>query len=289
MRDFEGKVAVVTGAASGMGRAFAERFAQEGMKVVLADVERDALDAAVLELQRGEHQVIGVLTDVSKADSVDELARAAIDAYGKVHLLCNNAGVAGENALIWEETPRDWEWLMGVNLYGVVNGLRTFVPLMLSHGEEGHIVNTASIAGLGNGWGIYGVTKHAVIALTESLSSGLRLIDAPIKASVLCPGGVNTRIVDGVRNRPPALTDNVATPPSLAADGLRRYNDRMRAAVGIGKEPSEIAEILIEGIRREEFYILTHPEEEEERVRQRAEQIISRQPPIPSRFLSSDA
>src|SRR3954469_15008950 len=104
MRDFEGKVAVVTGAASGMGRAFAERFAQEGMKVVLADVERDALDAAVLELQRGEHQVIGVLTDVSSAEAVDELARAAIDAYGKVHLLCNNAGVAGENALIWEET-----------------------------------------------------------------------------------------------------------------------------------------------------------------------------------------
>jgi NAD(P)-dependent dehydrogenase (short-subunit alcohol dehydrogenase family) len=192
MQDFEGKVAVVTGAASGMGRAFAERFAQEGMKVVLADIEEAPLEHAVTELRQAEHDVLGVVTDVASPESVEALARKAVEAYGKVHIVCNNAGVAGERGLVWEETPQFWKWMMGINFEGVLNGIRTFVPLMLEHGKEGHIVNTASIAGLGPGWGVYGVTKHAVIALTEWLAMNLQMVDAKVNASVLCPGGVAT-------------------------------------------------------------------------------------------------
>ncbi|HWC29553.1 MAG TPA: SDR family NAD(P)-dependent oxidoreductase, partial [Dehalococcoidia bacterium] len=182
MQNFEGKVAVVTSAASGIGRALAERFANEGMRVVLADVEEPALETAVRELTQAEHEVIGVQTDVSKRESVEELARQAIDAFGKVHVLCNNAGVGGGRGLLWEMTLNDWEWTFGVNFWGVLYGIRTFVPLMLSHGEEGHVVNTASMAGITPGGGPYGVTKHAVVALSEGLYLNLRMIQAKIGA-----------------------------------------------------------------------------------------------------------
>ncbi len=289
MQDFEGKVAVITGAASGMGRAFAERFAQEGMKVVLADVEEPALEQAVTELKHKEYDVLGVLTDVSKQEAVENLAQRAIEAYGKVHIVCNNAGVGGEGGMIWEETPKFWDWMMGVNFWGVVNGIRVFVPKMLEHGEEGHIINTASIAGLGSGWGIYGVTKHAVIAMTEWLSQNLQMVDANINASVLCPSGVATNIINGMRNRPAELTDDPATTPaSIEAARLKRYRQRMIQAVSAGKQPSEIAEIVLDAIKNNDFYILTHPEQEENRVRVRAEQIISRKAPTPSRLIMDD-
>jgi NAD(P)-dependent dehydrogenase (short-subunit alcohol dehydrogenase family) len=288
MREFEGRVAVVTGAASGMGRAFAERFAAEGMKVVLADIEKPVLEATILDLQHKEYDVVGVHTDVSSQASIEELGRQAIDAYGKVHTLCNNAGVAGERGMVWEETPKAWDYMMGVNFWGVVHGIRAFVPMMLAHGEEGHIVNTASIAGLGPGWGIYGVTKHAVIALTEWLSQNLQMVDAKIGASVLCPSGVATNITSTWRNRPPELQEEPATAPSIEEARLQRYRRRMREAVAAGKQPHEIAEILLNGIRNNDFYILTHPEQEESRVRSRAELIISRAPPAPSRLIVDD-
>ena len=288
MQDFEGKVAVVTGAASGMGRAMAERFAQEGMKVVLADWEQAPLETAVTELKHKEYDVLGVLADVSKQASVEDLARRAIDAYGKVHIVCNNAGVAGERGMIWEETDRQWSYMMGVNFWGVVYGIRVFVPHMLSHGEEGHIVNTASIAGLGTGWGVYGVTKHAVIAMTEWLSQNLQMVDSKINASVLCPSGVATNITNVNRMRPPELQEDPKTPPSIQAARMRRYRERMTAAVAAGKQPAEIAEIVLDAIKNNDFYILTHPDQEEMRVRARAEQIIARKAPRPSSLLMDD-
>jgi NAD(P)-dependent dehydrogenase (short-subunit alcohol dehydrogenase family) len=288
MQNFEGKVAVVKGAASGMGRAMAERFAQEGMKVVLADWEQAPLETAVTELKHKEHDVLGVLADVSKQASVGELARRAIDAYGKVHIVCNNAGVAGERGLIWEETDRQWSYMMGVNFWGVVYGIRVCGPHMLSHGEECHIVNTASIAGLGTGWGIYGVTKHAVVAMTEWLSQNLQMIDSKINASVLCPSGVATNITNVNRMRPPELLEDANTPPSIQAERMKRYRERMTAAVAAGKQPAEIAQIVLDAIKNNDFYILTHPEQEEMRVRARAEQIIARKAPRPSALLMDD-
>jgi NAD(P)-dependent dehydrogenase (short-subunit alcohol dehydrogenase family) len=288
MQNFEGKVAVVTGAASGMGRAFAERFAAEGMKVVLADIEEPVLEATVLELKHKEYDVLGVPTDVSKQESVEELAQRAIEAYGKIHVVCNNAGVGGERGMIWEETPKAWDYMMGVNFWGVLHGIRVFVPKMLEHGEEGHIVNTASIAALGPGWGIYGVTKHAVMAMTEWLSQNLQMIDAKINASVLCPSGVATNITSTWRNRPEELQEDASTPSSVQEGRLKRYRQRMTEAVAAGKQPPEIAEIVLDAIKNNDFYILTHPEQEEWRVRSRAEQIVSRKGPTPSRLIMED-
>jgi NAD(P)-dependent dehydrogenase (short-subunit alcohol dehydrogenase family) len=288
MKDFEGKVAVVTGAASGMGRAIAERFAQEGMKVVLADIEEAPLERAVTELRQAESEVLGVLTDVSKQESVEALAARTVEAYGKVHVVCNNAGVAGERGMIWEETQRFWDYMMGVNFWGVVHGVRVFTPLMLSHGEEGHIVNTASIAGLGSGWGVYGVTKHAVIAMTEWLAQNLQMIGSRIQAAVLLPSGVATNITTLDRSRPPELMEDASTPASVQATRMKRYRERMTAAVAAGKQPSEIADIVLEALRNDDFYILTHPQQEEDRVRARAEQIIGRKAPQPSSLLMDD-
>ncbi len=229
MRNFEGKVAVVTGGASGIGRALAERFAAEGMKVVLADIEEPVLEATVMELKHREFDVIGVRTDVSKQESVENLAQRAIEAYGKVNIVCNNAGVSGQRGMIWEETQKAWDYMMGVNFWGVVHGIRVFVPHMLEHGDESHIINTASTAGLGPGWGIYGVTKHAVVAMTEWLSQNLQMVEANISASMLCPGAVATNVTTRFRNRPPELQGRVYTakraadahhPPSGADEGV---------------------------------------------------------------------
>ncbi len=174
MRDFAGKVAVVTGAASGIGFGLASRFAEEGMRVVLADVEEPALEAAVTRLRERDFDVVGVLTDVSDADSVQALADKTLAHFGKVHVVCNNAGVGGGFGKIWEASLKDWQWALNVNLWGVIHGVRTFVPIMLEQGEDGHVVNTASIAGLVPGTRVYSVTKHAVVALSEALYHNLR-------------------------------------------------------------------------------------------------------------------
>ena len=188
MRDFEGKVAVVTGAASGMGRAFAQRFAEEGMRVVLADIEKPALDAAVAELRQQEHDVIGVQTDVSNIASVENLARETIAAYGKVHVVCNNAGVTKHTGeAVWELTDNDWQWLVGVNFWGVVHGIRVFVPLMLEHGEDAHVVNTASMAGLVVGSGAYGAAKHAVVSFPRASTS---TCSGAASSASACPASV---------------------------------------------------------------------------------------------------
>jgi NAD(P)-dependent dehydrogenase (short-subunit alcohol dehydrogenase family) len=281
MKDFEGKVAVVTGAASGIGLGMATRFAQEGMKVVLADVEQPALDAAVLQLQRAEHQVIGVHADVSDGKSVDALAKAALDAYGAVHVLCNNAGVGGGRGLLWESTMKDWQWVFGVNFWGVLHGIRTFVPIMLSQGEEGHIVNTASLAGLAPGSGIYAVTKHAVVSLTEALNANLRMIQSKIGVSCLCPGFVKTNILNAERNRPTEWSNEGAEAPLNPAEEMfRKY---MEDSVAAGMAPEQVGDIVLQGIRDDRFWILTS-EQFDTVVQMRMESILSRTNPAPPRL-----
>jgi NAD(P)-dependent dehydrogenase (short-subunit alcohol dehydrogenase family) len=278
MKDFKDKVAVVTGGASGIGRGMAERFGEEGMKVVLADVEEQALKQAEAEFREKGVDVLGVLTDVSKPEDIEKLAQEALEAFGKVHVVCNNAGVAGAWGPTWENTLDDWNWIMGVNLWGVIYGVRTFLPIMLKQEEEGHIVNTASLAGLMPGQGIYGVTKQAVVALSESLYNELHLMNAKIGVSVLCPGWVNTKIADASRNRPAELAKTVGT----AVDDQRQQvvNDIVRNFLKNGLAPSEIARQVFEAIRDDQLYIITHPEMDFI-FQERFDNIINRRNPKP--------
>ena len=212
MKEFKGKVAVITGGASGIGRAIADRCVQEGINVVLADIEEASLATAEEELKAAGANVLAVRTDVSKRAEVERLARQSFDAFGQVHLLFNNAGVAAGGAP-WEATWNDWEWVMGVNLWGVLYGVKVFTPLMLAQNTECHIVNTSSAAGLivGSGSAPYAVTKHAVVALSESMYLALEQRKSLVKVSVLCPGVVRTNIFNVERNRPPELR-NEAVP-----------------------------------------------------------------------------
>jgi len=272
MDQFEGKTAVVTGAASGIGLALAERFAAARMQVVLADVQQDALDRAVAKLEQRQAPVLGVLTNTMVEESVRSLAERAVAEFGKVHILCNNAGVAstrgGRGTAIWEVPAADWDWVMGVNFYGVLYGLQAFVPHMLAHGEPGHIVNTASLAGLMPGGGSYGVSKHGVLCLTETLYNDLKARDAKVSASVLCPGFVNTNIFDAERNRPRDLASAVNPIP----------NEQMQVARGMlaqGKDPADIAEAVFQSIRDDRLYVLPHPAWDDF-VRARVEHVLAR-------------
>ncbi|MQA00524.1 MAG: SDR family NAD(P)-dependent oxidoreductase [Dehalococcoidia bacterium] len=278
MRDFHGRVAVVTGAASGIGRGLAARFAAEGMKVVLADVEKEALVLAAAELEQQGADVLAVETDVASRESVDALRDAAIEHFGRVHVLCNNAGVAGGGGgPLWTATPNDWKWVVDVNLMGVVHGIQSFIPAMLDHGEEGHIVNTSSVLGLGTGGGsVYGVTKHAVTRLTEGLYYDLQAAGANLGVSVLCPGLIATRIIEADRNRPPALRDDVQ--PTEEMQQRRRASVEHWARDGM--PPEEVAEIVLEAVRERRFYILTHPAYRA-RVEERMRAILDGSPPPP--------
>lgn len=268
MRNFEGKVAVVTGAASGIGRAIAERLAQEGMSVVLADFEAGALEATERDFRLREFDVFAVLADVARRESVQELCRRSLERYGDVHILVNNAGVADtQRVAIWDEPLGDFDWVLGINLWGVIHGLQAFVPAMLRHGQPGHIVNTASVAGLIPGRGIYGLSKHAVVALTEALYQDLGDVGSNLHTSVLCPPFVKTRIFDSARNRPGVTTFQSLSTPEILQRAL---------------EPSAIADAVFEGIRDEQLYIIPHSEFDTA-IRDRGERIVARQnPPIPA-------
>jgi NAD(P)-dependent dehydrogenase (short-subunit alcohol dehydrogenase family) len=260
MKNFAGKVAVITGGASGFGREFALIGQKLGMKLVLADVQQDALDKTRAELEALGAEVIALRCDVRKGEEVQALADATMARFGGVHLVFNNAGV-GSGGLIWENSVADWEWVLGVNLWGVIHGVRIFTPLMLATakkepGYEGHIVNTASMAGLLNAptMGVYNVSKHAVVSLSESLYQDLSLVDAPIGASVLCPFFVPTGISQSHRNRP----DDVASGPVTASQrASQALSDK---AVTSGKvSAAQVAEWTFDAIRENKFYIYSHP------------------------------
>jgi len=253
--EFTGRVAVITGAGSGFGREFARVAATRGMKLALADINQSALDATVQALRDAGADVIGVRTDVSSADAMQALADATMAAYGAVHLLFNNAGVAS-GGFVWESTAADWEWVMGANVWSVIHGVRIFTPLMLAHGEPAHIVNTASAAGLisAPNMGIYNVSKHAVVALSETLHHDLRLAQSKIGVSVLCPAFVPTGIAHSYRNRPADLINTL--PPTLSM--LKAQQASVKAVESGRITAPEIAALTFAAIEAEQFYIVPH-------------------------------
>jgi NAD(P)-dependent dehydrogenase (short-subunit alcohol dehydrogenase family) len=257
MQDFKDKVAVITGGASGLGLAMARRFAREGVKLVLGDVEEEPLRRLEQEFRRAGVPVLAIRTDVSRAHDVERLAEKTLATFGAVHIVCNNAGV-GPGGVVWENTIADWEWVLGVNMWGVIHGMRVFVPIMLRQNTPCHVVNTASVAGLLSvpGMGIYCVSKHAVVTLTECLYHDLNARGAKIGVSLLCPAYVPTGIADSERNRP-AMLHNAPRPRS--AEDLER-EQMMRHAVESGRISAEdVAQMVFDAIVQQRFYILTHP------------------------------
>ena len=279
MKEFAGKVAVVTGAASGMGRAFAQRFAEEGMRVVVADIETPALDRAVGQLRHGGHEAVGVTADVSQPEAVEHVAEVALESFGAVHLVCNNAGVEGYlDGAVWEATAKDWAWTMGVNFWSVVYGVRTFLALLLDNEDGGHMVNTASMTAVTRGRNMYAISKHAVLALTETVYGDLRARDAKVGISALCPGVIATRLFQGSRNRPAGLQNEQPAPGAAQGEEIRaRMNDRLAQ----GMPPSDVAEMLVRGIRDERLYILTDHDWDNE-IRARHSNIMSGENPDPA-------
>ena len=253
--DVKGKVAVVTGAASGMGLAMAQTFADSGMAVVLADIEEAALEAAVNELSAGGHKAIGVRTDVSKLSDVQALADATLKEFGAVHVLCNNAGV-GVGAPVGNASIADWKWTLDIDLWGPIYGVETFLPLIEEQGE-GHINSTASMAGLyaGASLGAYNVAKHGVVALMASLERDLRWRESKVRASVLCPGPINTKIVDSERNRDP---DDAAN--HVDSEQGQKFWEFLTRTLANGMDPAEVGPMVLDAVINDKFWILTHPE-----------------------------
>jgi NAD(P)-dependent dehydrogenase (short-subunit alcohol dehydrogenase family) len=262
-------VAVITGAANGIGWALARRCASEGMRVVLADKDAAALSATAAELQASGAQVLAVPTDVSRAHDMEALAEATTSTFGAVHLLCNNAGVGITTPILYS-TIEDWEWALGVNLWGVIHGVRVFVPLMRAHHDLCHIVNTASIAGLISppGLGMYRTTKHAVVAYSEALYHELAEQAPYIKVSVLCPGIVKTQIMSSA-HRPHIATENETAKPGQESE----EELRLQRALEEGMAPEAVADLVFQAVREERFYILTHPERNWQ-IRDRLEDIL---------------
>ncbi|MHB8574239.1 MAG: SDR family NAD(P)-dependent oxidoreductase [Dehalococcoidia bacterium] len=278
MRELAGKVCVVTGAASGIGLALAEHATAAGMKVVLADVERLPLQEAETRLQQAGCDVAAVACDVSKPDQVEALAARAVELFGGIQLLCANAGVFGGFLPLWERDAADWAWQFDVNVLGVGNCLRSFVPLMLRQGDEGHILITASEAGFNIRpyTGVYNATKHALVALAETLALELALVKANIRVTALCPGGVNTRILDAERNRPDAAQRSAAS----TSEQTGRLEQRYRRTQPQGMSPDRVAELAFDAVREGKFYLFTHPELKEP-MRRRFEGAMAERNPEP--------
>lgn len=265
IRNLEGRVAVVTGGASGIGLALVERFVAEGMSVVLADIEAPRLDAEVARLSEAGANVRGVVTDVSDADSVLRLADMAVAEFGAVHLLCNNAGV--ESGAEFLDVPLEtWRWVLGVNFFGVLNGMRSFLPILEAQ-DEAHIVNTASLSALAAGaltFGPYVASKFAILGVSENLHAELAARESCVGISVLAPGPVKTQMTQSERNRPQSV-------PSTAGNELRReLMSQLSATVdAVGLEPSDVAEMVVNAVRDDRFFILPHPEKAVDAVRKR--------------------
>jgi NAD(P)-dependent dehydrogenase (short-subunit alcohol dehydrogenase family) len=247
MEQLAGKVALVTGAGSGIGAGMARAFAAEGMRLALADIEVEPVRALAAELEASGTEAIAVQVDVASGDAVDALAEQVFGTLGSVHIVCNNAGVC-QGGPVWEMTPNDWRWLLGVNLGGVINGCRTFVPRLIAQGEPAHIVNTASVGGFLSGWtlGMYSTTKYAVVGYSEALAQELE--PHRIGVSILCPGGVNTDLGSSARRRPAHL----GTAPAQMDVVL----DMMAAGI----DPREVGRHVVRGVRENALYVFTHPE-----------------------------
>jgi NAD(P)-dependent dehydrogenase (short-subunit alcohol dehydrogenase family) len=274
MQEFNGRVAVVTGAASGIGFALAAAFAAEGMKVVLGDIETAPLSDAVATLQATGADVLGVRTDVTDSAAVQALADAAVERFGAIHIACNNAGVGG-GGLSWEAPLDMWEWVLGVNMWGVINGVRAFVPILMQQ-PDAHVVNTASVAGLVAGpyMGPYNASKYAVVAISETLHHEMAIMAPHVKVSVLCPGWVRTRIANSARNRPGAELSEAA-PTSAFAQAMQSLIDQ-------GMAPDDVAAKVLHAIRAEQFWIMPHDDTQDfwtTFVNERVEALVHRTNP----------
>lgn len=288
MDDFAGKVAMVTGAASGIGLALAMRFAREGMKVVLADIEDAPLARAAAAIRSQGGTAIAARANVMREDDVERLADTAFGAWGNVHVLCNNAGVSGGGVAdgLWNVTQQDWDWVLGVNFSGVLHGIRHFVPRMLANAEPGHVINTASVAGLVTGMTAvpYTISKHSVVALSEILYKDLKARGAKVSASVLCPGWVNTSILDSARNRPGE--HRPAAEPAMSAEMQLRLQ-AVRDFLRNGFAPEVISGLVIEAIRSDTFYVVPVQPDIEAAVAMRLEDIRLRRNPTVTPLLRS--
>jgi NAD(P)-dependent dehydrogenase (short-subunit alcohol dehydrogenase family) len=280
MKEFKDKVAVITGAASGIGYGLAEHAAKEGMKVILADVEEKALVKAEKDIRASGADTLAVKTDVSRPDDVKALADKTMEAFGAVHLLCNNAGVsAGSTA--WASTLSDWKWVLGVNLWGVIHGIHFFVPIMLKQDNECHIVNTASIAGLISypSNDIYQVSKHGVVVLSEALYYELKTAGPKIGVSVLCPGYIRTNIMECERNRPVGLKNKPGEEIDISDPQVKATIEGSRQAIYNGMPPQQVAKIVFDAIRDNKFYILPNGDEYTPKIQTRNEDILLQRNP----------
>ncbi len=284
MKEFTNRVAVVTGGASGIGYAMAERFAAEAMQLAIADIDQPSLDEAAARLRAAGTPVLAQRVDVADAVQVDAFADRVFAEYGAAHVLCNNAGVGLMPVTTWEASLDSWHWLFGVNLWGVVHGVRSFVPRMLVGGQEGHVVNTASMAGMiagGAAGGPYAASKHAVVALTETLYTELKMAEALVSASVLCPGWVNTQIMEH------SARDAPGDAPGTGAQTAVEVNS-LAGAPGV-YAPSYVAGEVFNAIRDDRFYILASQEDFTGWMRMRHDRIESgRNPAVPKRRPATD-
>lgn len=277
MRDWTNKIAVITGAGSGMGAAMARRFAGEGMKIVVADIDLAAAESTVADVVAAGGEAIAVRADVSSQDEVQAMADRAWDHFGAVHVLVNNAGIvpSGRYRQIWDFPLEDWRWSFDVNLMGVVHGVRSFIPRMIAEGVDGHVVTTASIAGLisGSGSPVYSAAKHAAVRATEALYASLKDMNSPIGVTLLCPGLVNTNIYRSERNRPDQLRPDqgiAEETPELQAIADSLY----RSAIS----PEAVADMVFDAMQRRQFYLLTS-DKYDPQVRERAEAMLERRNP----------
>lgn len=278
MDEFDGKVAVITGGASGIGRAMADAFAAAGMRLVIADIEARPLESAAEELRDSGADVFAVTADVSRASDVERIGEAAIDVFGALHVACNNAGV-GVGGLTWEADLETWEWVLGVNLMGVIHGLRSFTPRIIDSGG-GHIVNTASMAGLTSPpfMGPYNASKHAVVTISESMYVELAMLQPTVGISVLCPGWVRTRINEPDRYRPEAAAAAEAAADDPAAMVGAQMKEMIDGFVAEGLQPAAVADMVLDAVRTGRFYVLTHPEWQS-MVRDRVDRMLSGENP----------
>jgi NAD(P)-dependent dehydrogenase (short-subunit alcohol dehydrogenase family) len=278
VQEFQNRVAVITGGASGIGLAMAERFAREGMRLVLADIEDARLHETASAFRAKGTAVLAIRVDVTKPADVEALAEAVYVEFGAVHILCNNAGVISEGAPVWREPLSNWEWVMGVNFWGVLHGVRAFTPRMLAQADEGHIINTASLAGLTTRplMSVYNVSKHAVVALSECLFTELQMTEKKLHVSVLCPVFAKTGLAEAIRNRP---ADAEHVPDSFG------FFDALKQVVEQGTSPDEIAEHVVTAVKEKRFWILPHPVGDQS-VRDRFENMLARRDP-PVRDLRS--